>query len=210
VTTLVQLRQKARNFVKDTITDPTKQKVSDEELSDYALYAIADYSSHFPRSLVHLVNPPVASIAAPDDMVPGESSVDLVEVGGKFWAKVLLTEGVSLPTTGYFYFWRGGQLTLSTPPSSPVCVHYRGLHLMPEADEDVLTVPLADLELLVVYMAAKFHQKMGTVAAKLDRFKETGRRDDNPLVFMHDVLLQQYNEKLADRMHRGTVRVRKA
>jgi hypothetical protein len=210
VTTLMQLRAKARNFVKDTIEDPTKQKVSDEEVNDYILYAIADYSSHFPRSLVLAVDPPLTSFAAPVDMVPGESNVDLVEVGGKFWAKVLLTEGVSLPTSGNYYYWRGGQLTLSTPPSSPVYVHYRGLHLMPAADEEVLTVPLADEEFLVVYAAAKFHQKMGTVAAKLDRFKEVGRRDDNPLVFMHDVLLQQYNEKLADRMHRGTVRVRKA
>jgi hypothetical protein len=210
MTTLAELRTKARSFIKDSgdgVTVP--QKVADEELTDYAVYAIADYSTHFPRSLVQTHSTPVTvPLDPPTDMIPQEDAVQLVEVSSAFWTEVTLREGSSLPATGNYWYWRGEQIYLSSTPEVPVYVHYNGLHDLPDQDADVITVPAANLELLVVYMAAKFHQKMGTVAAKLDRFRESGKRNDNPLVTMHDLLMQDYLDKIADRMHRGTVRIR--
>ena len=210
MTTLSELRDKARNFVKDTgdgVSVP--QKVTDAELNDYAVYAIADYSTHFPRSLVQTNATPISlPITPPTDMIPGEDAVQMVEISSKFWTEVTLAEGSALPSSGDYWYWRGGSIYLSSTPDVPVYVHYAGLHDLPAQDADVITVPAADLELIVVYMAAKFHQKMGTIAAKLDRFKESGKRNDNPLVTMHDLLMQDYMDKVADRMPRGTIRIR--
>jgi hypothetical protein len=211
MTTFAQLKTKVRNAVKDNSTNPASTpKVSDEELLDYATYALADYSRHFPIEKLLVVDPPAQAIARPDDMVPGEKSLKLVEVGsGKFLTRVTLSEGAALPAVGDYYCWRGGQVVLSATPQSAVTLHYHGLHPYPAADEDALSVPLADEELIVTYMAALFHRKLGTVAAKLDRFRESGARDDNPLVLMYDVLMKDYNAKVADRLHRGTVRIRR-
>ncbi len=211
MTTFAQLKTKVRNAVKDTNTSPTTTpKVSDEELLDYAIYALADYSRYFPIDKLAVIDPPARVIAAPVDMVPGEKSLKLVEVGsGKFLAKVQLSEGTVLPTVGDYYVWRGGQVVLSTTPQSAVTLHYHALHPSPISDEDALTVPPADEELIVTYMAALFHRKLGTVAAKLDRFREAGARDDNPLVLMYDVLMKDYSAKVHDRLHRGTVRIRR-
>jgi hypothetical protein len=196
MTTLAELRTKARSFIKDTgdgVTVP--QKVEDDELNDYAVYAIADYSTHFPRALVQTNATPVTvPLDPPTDMIPSEDAVQLVEISSSFWTEVTLREGSSLPATGNYWYWRGEQIYLSSTPDVPVYVHYDGLHLLPTQD---------------TYMAAKFHQKMGTVAAKLDRFRESGKRNDNPLVTMHDLLMQDYLDKIADRMHRGTVRIRR-
>jgi hypothetical protein len=208
MTTFAQLKTKVRNAVKDT--NPDTQKVSDDELLDYCGYALADYSLYFSRHSLLVVDPPTATIAPPGDMVPGENSLKYVEVGsGTFLTKVQLGEGITLPTIGDYYCWRGGQVSLSATPQSVVTLHYQALHPTPDADDDVLTVPRADEELVVTYMAALVHRKLGTVAAKLDRFREAGKRDDNPLVLMKDVLMQDYNAKVADRLHRGTVRIRR-
>lgn len=210
MTTLAEIRTKARNFIKDTgdgVSIP--QKVSDVELADYANDAIGDYSRHFPRSLILTVTPPVSPIDPPTDILPGEDAVRQVEADGSFWTRVYPGEGVPLPSLGDYWYWRGGKIYLSSTPSTTLYIHYSGLHLRLMVDADILTVPLADEELIVIYMAAKFHQKMGTVAAKLDRFRERGQRDDNPLVLMHEVLMKDYNNKIADRMPRGTVRMRR-
>jgi hypothetical protein len=205
MTTLAELQTKVRNFVKDVNDTP---KVSDEELAEYIGYALADYSYHFPRMLVAEYEA-AALLDVPTDMVPDENSVEGVEVSSELWTKAEIGQGEKFPTTGKFWYWRGSQVALASLPSVSIYLHYRGLHafVAPEEGDAVLSVPKANEELLVIYAAAKFHQKIGTVAAKLDRFKERGERDDNPLVFMHDVLMRQYYAKIADRMPRGTVKI---
>jgi hypothetical protein len=207
MTTLVEMRDTVRDFVRDDRAN--SQKVTDAELTGYIRDAIADYSRHFPRSLVAVVDPAENPVASPVDMLPCEDAITWVEIGGIIWQEFTLTAGCTIPTSGNVWYWRGGQITLPATPSTPITLHYEGLHLMPAADDDVLTVPAANEELIKLYAAAKFHQKMGTVAAKLDRFKETGSRDDNPLVLMHEVLIARYEQMVADRLPRGTVHIRR-
>jgi hypothetical protein len=207
MTTLLEMRTKARNFIKDTSGTP---KVSDEELTDYLHYALNDYSTHFPLRKVLDVDPPTATIDAPADVVPGENSVEFVEVSNTLWSRWKVEEGSSLPTTGKYWYWRGGSIAFPSTPTSAVSVWYLGLHPFPATDDDEFTIPLADQEMLVVYSAALFHEKVGTVAAKLDRFRESGKRDDNPLVLMHEVLFARYDKLVASRLPTGTIRLRKS
>jgi hypothetical protein len=207
MTTLLDMRDRVREFVRDTRAN--SQKVTDAELDSYIRDAIADYSRHFPRVLVTTIDPPGVPVSPPADMLPSEDAVVWVEVDSALWQRYILEEGSSIPTSGKLWYWRGGEVMLATTPTTPITLHYHGLHLMPSQDGDTLTVPQADEELIELYAAAKFHQKMGTVSAKLDRFKERGERDDNPLVLMHEVLMKRYDQMVADRMHRGTVRIRR-
>lgn len=212
MTTRGQMRESVRNFLKDTTT----KKASDAELDDYLDFALADYSYHFPRKLVaEYTN--LQLLTPPTDMVP--NGVEAVEVDDSLWPQV------TLGSTKQGWFWYGENIKLSRT-ASVARVHYRGLHafIVPEGftvpldgdghpigelkDYGVLTVPKADEELLQLYAAAKFHQKVGTIAAKLDRFREKGERDDNPLIMMHDVLMWQYHQKIDDRIKRGTVLIR--
>jgi len=203
--TLAELVEKARNFVKDT-----GSKVTDTELVDYASYALADYSFNFPRKLV-ASGELTATQSKPEDALPGPS-IDLIEVDDEVFT---FAEFGQFPTSGSFWYWRGETIYLTATPATSVYLHYRGAYLLPDdpitgdevEDETDLGVPVQDEELLVIYMAAKFHQKVGTVAAKLDRFKERGERDDNPLVLMHDVLMRQYREKVMERKRRVSVKL---
>jgi hypothetical protein len=206
MTTLLDLRTKVRNFIKDT---GAAQKATDDELDDYLTYALNDYSTHFPQQRVFEVDPPTATVSIPTAAVPGENSVEAVEVAGAIWTYWKVEEGASLPTSGKYWYWRGGSITLPSVPSSAVSVWYRGIHPFPSGDDVDFTVPDADQELLVTYAAALFHEKVGTVSAKLDRFRERGERDDNPLVLMHEVLMRRYDKLVADRMPRGSVRLRR-
>ncbi len=210
MTTLAEMRTRVRDFVRDTNADESRRKVSDAELDSYLRSALSDYSLHFPKHLVLDVTDPTATIDAPADMLPGEESVYMVVIDGETWTEKPISEGESLPTSGHYWYWRGGSITFPAAPSSIVSVWYRGLYPFPTADDDSFTFPIADEELVELYAAAKFHQKLGTVAAKLDRFKERGERDDNPLVMMHEVLLGQYNALVASRKHKGSVRMRRS
>jgi hypothetical protein len=200
MTTLSDLRTKVRAFLKDDTT----QKVDDTEMNDYIADAVMDYSRHFPRNLVATIAA-AATIDVPVDALPGHV-VDMVEVGSDIWTEV--TFGKVRPTTGNYWYWRGDQIAFVVTPASSVILHYRGIYDIPSSDTDTITVPRSDEELLKIYVAAKYHQKVGTVAAKLDRFREKGTRDDNPLVTMYEVLMAEYHDKIAERMRRGTVRMR--
>ena len=210
MTTLAEMRARVRDFVRDNNADPARWKVSDAELDSYLRQAVYDYSTHFPQQEVQEYAAPTAALTPPADMIPGESSVYQVEIDGDLWTELGFSEGESLPTSGHYWYWRGGKLTFPSAPTNTVYVWYRALYPFPATEDDAFTLPLADEELIELYAAAKFHQKLGTVAAKLDRFKEKGERDDSPVVLMHEVLMERYRELVADRKHRGSVRVRRS
>lgn len=208
MTTLLEMRDRVRDFVKDNNPDVSRRKVSDAELTVYLKDALNEYSYRFPlRSVAD--NAAAASIAPPTDMVPGEGSVNQVQVGSNLWSQWTIAEGESLPTSGKFWYWRGGTITFASTPTTTISVWYGAVWPFPATDGAAFTLPAADEELLVLYGAIKFHQKLGTVAAKLDRFKERGERDDSPLVMMHEVLLKQYEQLVASRRPHGSVRIRK-
>jgi hypothetical protein len=208
MTTLAEMRTRVRDFVRDTNADVSRRKVSDTELDIYLRESLAEYSYRFPDRGVD-DNVAAASVSPPSDMVPGEDSVSIVEVSSSTYTQHHVAEGEDLPTTGKYWYWRGGTITFSTTPTATISVWYQKQWPFPTGDAVAFTVPIADEELIELYAAIKFHQKLGTVAAKLDRFKERGERDDNPLVMMHEVLRRQYDAICQSRMPSGAVTVRR-
>jgi hypothetical protein len=201
MTTVAEFVTKTRNFLKD------QRQVTDEEIIVFLGDAIADYSYHFPRGKVATVTPTGGVIALPADSV--QDIVDGIEVDGTLWSEYTPEPGKALPTSGNCWYRYGDSIKLAAVPAGAVNLHYRAMYPIPVSAGEEIEVPRVDDELLVIYAAAKFHQKIGTVTAKLDRFREKGERDENPLIFMHDVLIRQYEQKVADRKRRGAVRLRR-
>ena len=214
MTTLTVLVANARLFLKDAT------KVTDDELISYAGDAVVAYSYDFPKTKVAAVTPAANLITIPTDALPTNTVIAL-EAGGEMWPEIPMHEmGGVFPTTGKQWYWYGEQLKLATTPSSTVYLHYSAIRTIPVAyvpevlvppavhdplypAEAAIDVPRADEEMIVLYMAVKFHQKIGTVAAKLDRFREKGSRDDNPMVFMHETLMRRYYQMVAERRTGG-------
>lgn len=112
------------------------------------------------------------------------------------------------------YFIEGGALYLNGPTLEKVLLTYHALHPIPTSETDTafaLTIPDADIELIRLYVSAKIHGQMRAKQARLDRFDQgSGPRDDNPLLPEVNVLMREYERKVADRKGGGVVKLWRA
>ena len=104
-----------------------------------------------------------------------------------------------------FYWTNAGYLLLDADPGdNAVLLSYYGVHGIPasadEKDFD-LTTPLRDIELLKLCILGRAYQRERSRQSMLDRFKlGSGDRQDNPVTPEVNEYLQQYEEKLAERI----------
>ena len=86
---------------------------------------------------------------------------------------------------------------------------YDARHVIPAASDDtaaLLTIPEDDEELIRLYVKAKATEQIRTQQASLDRFKPgSGSRDDNPMTPETGNLMQEYRNKIAERIKGGTI-----
>lgn len=197
------------------LKDPNASKWSDASLYVWVKDAIRDYSTYFPlrKDRVELTVSPTSDVTYPlpadyVDMIYVESPEDTYleqrepRPGARY---------ASTPQP-YNYVIDGGSLILSGPPQDgdQVLLTYHSVHALPTAvdeDADVLTVPDSDVELLRLYVYAKAHNQLRGNQARLDRFKETGRRDDNPIEEEVVFPMMDYHRKLSERFRGGVVRL---
>ena len=67
-------------------------------------------------------------------------------------------------------------------------------------------MPIADIELIRLYVVAKAYAQMRAKQSSLDRFKVgTGKRDDNPVAPEVTSLMDDYREKIAERIAGGYI-----
>lgn len=191
--------------LQDTSDNP---KYPDKVLYLYAKDAIRDYSTWFPKRNDHvelaLFN---STYPLPADFL---EDIHVECPAGTFLEKRFIQPGVTLrqtPLPSYYYI-HGGNLYLSSPWDGPIYITYLGTHPVPAseaADTFTITIPEADLELLRLYVKAKTLGQMRGRQAALDRFKVTGKRDDNPLAPETDDLMGQYHQAVAQRVRGGVI-----
>lgn len=104
-----------------------------------------------------------------------------------------------------FYWTNAGFLFLDADPgANAVLISYYGVHGIPANAADttfVLTIPLRDIELLKLYILGRAYQRERSRQSMLDRFKlGSGDRQDNPVSPEVNEYLQQFNEKLYERI----------
>ncbi len=191
--------------LQDTSENP---KYSDKTLYLYAKDAIRDYSTWFPKRNDHLELAPVnGTYPLPVDFI---EDIHVECPSDTFLEKRYEQPGVTYRKTNrpsYFYV-HGGNLYLSSPTNDTVYLTYLGTHPVPVSEGDssyVLTIPEADLELIRLYVKSKTLGQLRGRQAALDRFKVTGKRDDNPLMPETDDLMVTYRAAVAQRVRGGII-----
>lgn len=111
---------------------------------------------------------------------------------------------------GHYYVFEGN-LWIDFDPGQPtdyMVVHYKKLYPLPSDDVTLLTIPEADLELILLYAEAQAWLLMESKDVRLSRWRtkdDGSRRDDMPTEKMSTRLFNAYNQKLIERR---TLRVR--
>ncbi len=182
----------------------TTQRFSNDALYLWAKDAIRDYSMHFPKRVDRLaLTASGGAFALPADFY---QDVEVEYPLNTFLERRLQRPGQSYSegSTPVSYYISGGKLYLdSTPPTGCIYLTYDAVHASPASPDDNtfnLTIPIADEELIRLYVKAKASEQLRTQQANLDRFKlGNGDRQDNPLLPEVNTLMVEYRTKLAER-----------
>ncbi len=177
-----------RADLQDTGTTP---RWSTKMLYLYAKDAVRDYSTWFPArtdrfEILPLEGKPPSGVIYP---LPVDYVEDItVECPlDTYLERRANRPGAKYPRTEkpLAYFISGGNIYPSSPTDEAVYLTYFATHPVPASEDDLafqFTVPLADIELIRLYVKAKVYGQMRGRQSALDRFKVgTGARDDNPL-----------------------------
>jgi hypothetical protein len=181
---------------------------TDEYLFLIACDGVRDYSTWFPKRIdryqLTLEN---VGYPLPDNLV------EVISVECPLDS--MLEERRDRPGVRQFfsrtYYLEGGNLYMNFPPQDDVYLTYYASREVPEDEDDTdfeFDLPIMDYELIRLYVKAQVHVQMRAKQSRLDRFTPgSGRRDDNPLTPETANLLQEYYDKIAQRLSGGVVKL---
>ena len=189
--------------------DIAKAKFSNKILYAYLREAVGDYSQFLPLRKVDValvkdgVNPkkfalPVDFIAEISIACPADHLLEPRR--GRLGVKVH-------PGNRPFFYVRENNSAIYLdldPGDMPVILTYDAYHPIPATPEDTVfefTIPLADLDLIKLYIEGKVNAKIRNSQARLDRFKlGNSARTDNPMSAEVEDFFADYKAKLAERI----------
>lgn len=193
--TWADLRTEIRYQLKDTAATP---RWSDAELLTYVNYALADYSRYFP-----LQSSCVTGLSGDGSTtLPEDYEVFAVEYpDDTFLPEISIKPGTRVWQGMRGWYQLENKLWVLHPDSpSTVTVHFYRARDRIVNVTDVVNVPAADLELIVLYVLAKCTERVGEQSASLDRWRQQGQRDDNPLVVMVNHYYERYRQGIFERL----------
>lgn len=188
-----------REDIQDTSTNP---RYSDKLLFLYARDAIRDYSQYFPLRVDALEIAPANGVfPLPSDFLD-EIFVECPR--GTYLEPRPLRPGLLkvASVTPYRYQIEGGSIHLDASTSQSIWLTYSAFHSVPTSETDStaeISVPETDMELIHLYVRARIAAQIRFRQANLDRYREDGRRDDNPLAFEYKNLMDEYRIKIQER-----------
>ena len=194
-----------RNDLRDTGATP---RWSDDLLYLYTKDGVRTYSLWFPKRADRV------SIARSGECYP--LPADYIETifvecpADTYLEERRVRPGTRLhsSTVPTSYFIQGGSVYLNSPTDGDILLTYHAAHPIPAAKDDsefVFTIPDTDIELIRTFVKAKAYGQMRNRQAALDRFKPTGKRDDNPLEPEVEDLMQAFYDGIAERLPGGLV-----
>jgi hypothetical protein len=183
-------------------------KHPDKNLYAYLRAAIGDYSQFLPLRKVDVVlaqdleNP--KKFALPGDFL---SEISVACPANRLLEprRGRLGANVHPGNRPFFYLIENTTaLYLDTDPGeNDVILTYDAVHPLPTSETDTaftFTLPLADIELIKLYVVAKVNVKIRNAQSKLDRFKLAGTRTDNPIEEEVEDFFAEYKSKLSQRI----------
>ncbi len=204
---LATLRWMVRDTLNDTETEdgvdvkyPESPKWTDRELNAYLQEAI-NYYSNFD-SAEYIIDTDT-SLVTPTMFRSVKEVIDVsyYDNVSKEWR--LLQQSSRHGERGNHKSWEmsSGNLKLYGAFQDPTLLQIRVLvpYRVPVSDLQELTVPYDDWDILSLYAQAKAYIRLAGQSAQLDRFKEEGKRNDNPVTPIARMLMQQAESRLKDR-----------
>ena len=194
-----------RNDLRDTGVSP---RWSDDLLYLYAKDGIRTYSLWFPKRTDR------AAIARQGESYP--LPADYIETiyvecpKDTYLEERRVRPGTRLNSSSIVtsYFIQGGSVYLNSPTDEGILLTYHAAHPVPATKDDsefLFTLPVTDTELIRTFVKARAYGQMRNRQAALDRFKPTGKRDDNPLEPEVEDLMQSFYDGIAERIPGGVV-----
>lgn len=211
--TWTELLAEIRSDLQDVPAEGSNPKWSDNMLYLYTKDAIRDYSIWFPKRQDRVeISLSGERYPLPNDFI---EDITVEQPLNTYLVKRPNRPGAQYQTSSspHFYYIQGGNLYLSSLPEGPIYLTYFSTHTIPamtdngetDADETALTIPDADLELIRLYVKAKVYSQVRGRQSALDRFKVSGKRDDNPLLPEVEDLMELYHTKIAERVQGGMI-----
>lgn len=174
---------------------------SDDELMLYLRDAVKVYSRDFPRERRQQF---VADGTSSEFDLPVDLIDDFVTAvfqegsrGQQRVANIFLRGRLAR-----FWQTQAGKLMFSWTPAAGTAfvVVYDALHELPEMGD--MTVPSEDEDLIFTYAMMLAWKRVGGNDAALSRWKESGKRDDSPLIPQYVFLRREYEELVRQRKNR--------
>lgn len=206
MTTWGTLLSEIRADLQDTAA--TNPRYTDKLLYIYARDAVADYSQYFPMRIdAHEIQPTNGRYALPGDFID-ELYVECPR--GVYLVPRPLRPGIvkAQSKTPLRYEIENGGIYLDATTPDSIWLTYYGVHPFPTSETESafeLTVPMSDIELIRLYVRIRISAQIRYRQANLDRYKEEGRRDDNPLGMEYDSLIKEYHMKIQQRTHTSAI-----
>jgi hypothetical protein len=206
MTTWGDLLADLREDLQDTST--TNPRYSSKLLYLYARDAVADYSQYFPiRVDARQIAPVNKRYPLPDNFVD-EVFVECPR--GFYLTPRPIRPGIVKvgTTTPFRYEIESGGIYLDAATTQSIWLTYYATHDVPTSETDTsfeYSIPPGDMELIRLYVRARIAAQIRSRQANLDRYKEDGRRDDNPLGVEYSSLMDEYHLKIQQRTHTSAI-----
>ncbi len=192
-------------------TSETNPAYSDRMLWMYARDAVRDYSQYFPLRVDAIEITGVdGRFSLPANYIE-EIYVECPR--GTYLEPRAVAPGIKkiVGTVPYRYEIECGGVYLDAPTTQNIWLTYHAYHGFPTSEADgvtIITIPDGDMELIHLYVRARITTQLRARTARLDRYREDGRRDDNPLDLEYRNLMAEYHTKIMSRLTTSAVYLR--
>lgn len=201
-----QILTELREDLQDT--SATSPRYSDKLLYLYAKDAVADYSLYFPLRVDAREITPVNGIYPLPENFIDEIFVECPR--GVYLTPRPIRPGIVkiASTIPFRYEIESGGVYIDAATPFSIWLTYYATHGFPASEDALafeLTIPPTDMELVRLYVRARIAAQIRSRQANLDRYREEGRRDDNPLGLEYRALMDEYHLKVQQRTNTSAI-----
>ncbi len=209
VPSLSNLRWQARASLNDTETAenvdmkyPETPKWPDTELDSYAREAIRFYGSFIAKEFSFQVRQENIDKATFRDVREIYTVSFRNDQTQQRWEELVQASRRGrhpYQSRNWDFFDGTFQLYKTFPESTEFLIEARGSYNVPITDYQPIDIPLEDWDILLLAIEARAYIRLAGQSAQLDRWKEEGKRNDNPVTPIARMLLTTAEERLKDR-----------
>lgn len=216
------LRSLCRSALNDTSSSP---KWSDAELLAYAQLGMRDISRHLPihkkQAITTVANQKNYTLATdrvgdillvehPDGVFL--ETIDYKPGTSRYFPRLpgYLIKGYVTVGDGWYVLDNILWLTQDPDTSDDITVWYSAQRDIMALDADVVDLWDNDVEILVSFVLWKAYVRVAGQDSLLSRWKDKGRRDDNPLKPVWELHKDRYEELIAEREEKPVIQLYRA